>query len=451
MRLRLALSMIAILALLAPCALFAATPIPEVEPPLDGAGEEPELPPVKTVKLTARRDRLTLTDGKTVEGSIVAVGSQSVIIITAGGEKTIPRNKIENIERARVGAEMLERRTFETEVVDGHEHIVVPAGLDEEPDDGPPGIIPPAGARKTAGLLTYKLRKGDALAATFAIATTVTEDLPGKERARSTEMARMQITATAVRRAATGVWMTQAKFKLLSLMRGNADVTKLEAKRFDTANVLRSMSPLGRWQPGADNVSGVLRDDGRFVRWLGHLTVPLPAKPAKYGEAIPLNAVLPVGIAHLMLPPPEGVATEKWTVTGKYVVNGTGDVGGLNCAIIAIELKGVGAGTLAVDNRAHQVDVQATGRWHLDFAIAEGRPVRCAAESTSVLVGRDPKLALKRVTEIKAGTMVKFVAGRKPTVVKPQPAKPKPPATGRTLDDDLDDLLKKNPKLDFLK
>lgn len=439
------ISWVMLLALFAVGELFAATPLPEIEPP---AGEEaPLLPPVKTVKLSSRRDRLILIDGKTVEGSIVASGSQSVVIITADGEQTIPREQVQSIERAQVAIDGLEHRVFEMEVVDGREKVIVPPGLDAEILDGPMGIIPPDAGRRTSASLAYKLKSGDLLTADLAVTTTELEDLPGKERTRMEEAIRMQMAAKAARREAGGAWLLDVRFKLNSRVRNNAEITALEAKAFEQVNLLRSLSASGRWQPGADRVSGVQKTDDRFGRWLTYLTLPLPARTATFGEEIPLETVAPIAMAHQMLPPPDGVATERWAVTGTYRVSGTAMVAGMNCAIVVIDLKGLGAGTMLVDNRPERVDVQASARWNANFAIEDGRPVNASVESTSVLVAHDPKLALKRVTETKATLSVALESGQAPAAVKPEPEphNPEVPRADRTLDEALDELMKQDP------
>jgi len=420
-----------------------------------GEGAEQEKPPVRTVKLSTRQDKLTLTDGKVLQGSIVAAGAKAVIIVTPEGEVTVPRANVVRIERGQATVETLLPTTYETIVIDGHEHIVVPLGLEDDVGEGPPGIVAGLGTR-AAGTKTlelkYRLKKGDVVRAMLGVAKKDVETLPGRDRTLQEETRRLVLTQTVADVAADGTWTTEARYELLSLMRGYANVTALESKLFQAARVRRSLSAAGRWQPGADNVTGAGKSAERFSEYLSYLTLPLPAGPSTFGVPKKLEEVVPKAIAARMLRPPAQVAVPNWHVTGTYTVQGVFGVGGTNCARIVIELKGLGSGHGAYAGTRAALDVKADSVWDVYFGVNEGRVIQGRVDTTVKTTGKIGNAPLTCDTT----RLVTFDASAAVQTTKkpPGPAKglaPQEPLRDDKLNKALDDLLKRLKDPDFLK
>jgi len=434
---------------------------PTLDDPLgDGADGEPaeeEEPPAGgTVRLVARKDKLTLTDGKVVEGSIVMAGNQAVVIVTAEGEMTIARAKVADIKRAQVTREMMLPRKFETLVVDGHEHVVVPLGLDDDTDDGPPGIIPGLTGPTAKGLarLRYKPVKGQTADARVELVETHVEDLPGGNRASRERRLKFVVKQAVDAATADKMWTVKARFGLKSFLRGFADVTALEAKRFGAVTVTRALSATGHWQPGADTVSGAGKRGQDFARWLGLAIVPLPDKPVRLGAIGKVEDLFPPDIARALLPLPDHVVAPTWQVTGTYTVKGTAEVTGLDCAIIAIDLQGEGGGDGAYSGIPAKLVVKAGGRWDVYFALDKGRPIECRVQSNTVTVGKTANGDVGCESKLVANVDGRESVAPAPTPKKPGPApgpkKPTPdavevpgPAPEDAEDDALDKLMKK--------
>ncbi|MFP4055347.1 MAG: hypothetical protein ACLF0G_00585 [Candidatus Brocadiia bacterium] len=66
-------------------------------------------------------DALVLRDGTRIEGTVLCAGQAAVTILTADGEKTIPREKIERIVK---NIRDLSPQEWAVEEVDGHKYIV---------------------------------------------------------------------------------------------------------------------------------------------------------------------------------------------------------------------------------------------------------------------------------------------------------------------------------------
>jgi len=434
-------------------------PGPGPEAPVPGGegeeGAEEEKPPVRTVKLSTRQDKVTLTDGKVLEGSLVAAGTKAVVIVTAEGEVTVPRAKVARIERGQATIETLLPRTYETMVVDGHEHIVVPLGLEDDVGAGPPGIAAGLGT-KTAGAKTvelkYKLKKGDVIRAVLGIAKKDVETLPGRDRTLREETRRLVLTQTVGDVAADGMWTTAARYELLSLMRGYANVTALESKIFAAARVSRSLSSAGRWQPGADNVTGAGKDAKRFSEYLSYLTLPLPAKPTGFGVSKKLDEVVPAAITARMLRPPAQVTVPNWQVTGTYAVQGVFGVAGTNCARIVIVLKGTGSGQGAYAGARAALDVKADSVWDVYFGVNEGRVIQGRVDTTVKTTGKIGNDPLTCDTTLLATF---DASGAVQTTEKgPAPEKgldPEEPLKDDKLNKALDDLLNRLKDPNFLK
>ena len=394
----------------------------------EGAEEE-QKPPIKTVKLSMRCDRLILTDGKVLEGPIVIAGTKAVVIITADGEQTVPRSKVERIERSRAAAATLLPQTYETEVVDGkHEQIVVPVGLDDEAGEGPRGLLRPLDRfpAEDAATLRYKFARNDVIVNTVKMITTEKEKLPDRGQLERSEQIQMVIRQTVTDVAAAGASTMKATYELQNLVRGYVNVKALEAKNFAAVQVVRSVSPAGVWKPAADRITGAARDR-RFAHWLGYVHVPVPEGPAAFGKTVKLGDVVSPELAAAMLPLPRHVSVPNWAVTGTYTVSGTVKVEDVKCAIITITLKGTGGGDGLYDRTRVPLDVQAQGRWDVYFAIAAGRPLHCVAQATIRTTGKIGDEPLECET---TRTVTAALAGPAPPLKKPAPEKPADPKKG---------------------
>lgn len=71
----------------------------------------------RPVKIIADKDIITLHDDTTIEGTVLFTGQKAVIIHTADGERTIPREQILRIQNRRTAGL---RKAYETEETDGH-------------------------------------------------------------------------------------------------------------------------------------------------------------------------------------------------------------------------------------------------------------------------------------------------------------------------------------------
>jgi hypothetical protein len=355
----------------------------------DGEDAEPALPELKVdkVKVSVRRDVLTLADGAQVVGNIVAVGRKAVIIITPTGEETIPRSRVVKIDRGASRFETLEHREYEIEYAEGHARVIVPVGMDAEEDEpGPPGLIPGSKVLR-AGLsrvqLGYKPRPGTGLSARLDVRQADVEDPPGKPRAERVDQAFVTVRPLVTKAMPGGAWTVVTTFRLRRLIRGGADVTKLEAPIAKTARIERSLSRAGVWQPGADKVSGAGRDPSAYVRWLSYVLVPVPRGPASFGRPVELKAVIPQEIARQMLPLPDPVAGLPWTVGGEYEVKGVARVGGQRRAMIEIDLHAEAAGDGQYRGEPKKLRVTASAKWEVQFAIDAGHPAEIRVAGTT--------------------------------------------------------------------
>ncbi|MFW6157870.1 MAG: hypothetical protein ACOC8E_00760 [Planctomycetota bacterium] len=407
--------------------------------------EEAELPNVHTVKVSARVDRLVLTDGSVVRGSIVAVGTKAVVIATAAGEQTVAREKIEQVRRAPAGAPSVPR-TFETEIGSGHERIVVPPGLEEEvtgAEATPRGV----GSRVAEKVidLEYKPEKGQEITADLDIETRRYEERGAAEATGRDERVQVRVKPTVTSVQGDGSWTVQASYELKALLRGYANVTALHQQKVGEASVVRRLSPDGIWEPGADAIRGAAATDRRFFHWLNYFTVPLPAEPVVFDSPLELKELVPAAVGRTLLPPPTGLSVPGWKVTGTYVVEGIREVDGIRCARVSMKLRGRGAGAGRYDGAPANVDVTANSAWTVFFDIEAGRPLRSTVETTAsaTVGGRDgQEIKLKTDRWVEA-----TVTGPRP---KPQPvpepekkAEPAEPAREKDMEEDLDDLMKK--------
>ncbi|MFO7897444.1 MAG: hypothetical protein R6V58_00115 [Planctomycetota bacterium] len=407
--------------------------------------EEAELPNVHTVKVSARVDRLVLTDGSVVRGSIVAVGAKAVIIATAAGEQTVPRGKIEQIRRAPAGAPSVPR-TFETEIDSGHERIVVPPGLEEEvtgAEATPRGV----GSRVAEKVidLAYKPEKGQEITVDLDIATRRYEEWGAAEARGRDERVQVRVKPTVGSVQGDGSWTVRASYELKALFRGYANVTALHEQKVGEVSVVRRLSPDGIWKPGSDAIRGAAATDRRFFQWLNYFTVPLPAEPVVFDSPLELKELMPAALARALLPPPKGVSAPGWKVTGTYVVEGTQEVDGIRCARVSMKLEGRGAGAGRYEGAPADVDVAAQSAWTVFFDIDAGRPFRSNVKTSAVATvggrgGQEIKLKTDRWVEA-------TVAGPRP---KPRPTpepekktEPAEPAREKNIEEDLDDLMKK--------
>ena len=417
-------------------------PPPDGDPGAEPA-EEPEKtepPPGGMVTLNTRKDQVTLTDGKVVEGSIVAAGRRAIVIVTAEGEKTIPRDKVQRIERAPTRVDALRHHLFETLVVDGHEHIIVPPGLEEETEAGPPGIFVPIvkPGEKATARARYELKKGSVIHGVLDIATKHTEDLQGEERTLREETVRAAVTQTVTGVTADGTWSVEAAYSVTRFLRDGKNVRATEGQAITPARVLRSLSPAGLWQPGAETLTDVGKNADLLKGWLGYFTVPLPAQPVALGTELKLDKVIPTEIGNGMLTPPAHVRVPNWRVSGTYKVTGTGEYRGANCLMIAIELEGVGSGDGQYGNQKAVVDIKGRSRWDVYFSLDEGRLVECSVSAALLTTGTIGDKAVRCKTEVVAKAAVnKVTAPAKPDVGKAPEVK-----KGPGLNKDLDDLMK---------
>ena len=409
--------------------------------------------PVKTVKLSSRKDRVILTDGKVLEGAIVAAGSKAVVIVTAAGELTVPRSKVDRIERGRPKAQTLQPRTYETEVVEGkHEQIVVPPGMDEEGGGGPPGLIPRIGPNVPGRAITlrHNPKKGDLILANIHVGRKDVEKLGDEAETTRHETVKLALEQEVTRvNKADGAWTVKATYELRGLMRGYVNVTALEAKSFAAVRVMRSLSASGRWDPGADRVTGAVPGDDRFTQWLGYLTVPVPEQPALFGSTVKLEEAIPPAIARTMLRPPAHVTLGNWAVTGKYTVKGTMKVAGTNCAVIAIDLEGKGAGNGLYNRDPARLDVKADSHWEVYFAVGAGRPVHCSITESATTTGEIGKKAVECATTVTVSAVAAATGAPPPAKVETpkapvQPPTPLvPPVDNKKFDKALDNLMDK--------
>jgi hypothetical protein len=423
-------------------------PPPPGEPEGEGGEEKP--PDVKTVKLSTRNDKVTLTDGTVLEGSIVATGSRAVVIVTAQGERTVPRAKVAHIERIRQRVETLTVRTFETMVEDGHEYIVVPPGLEEVEETGPPGLVPPPAegtkVEKKKLRLRYKPKQGESMRADVEIRRKTVEDLPAKPRAAREERLRLVVDAPVTKVTADGMWTIDARYAVEGSLRDAENVTEEQAKRAEGLRLVRALSPRGTWQPGADRISKNDAAARRLARTINYLTLPVPPGEILFGQAATFHEVIPAELAAELLPPPEPVAVPNWKVTGKYVVKGTGEVAGTNCALIDLELTGAGSGAGTYAGVRAELDVKATARWDVAFGVAEGRIIRADVETVITTTGKaGAKVVLSAKTDRKVA--VAAAAPKRPAA-RVEPAEP---AKEPELDKALDDLMKQLEDPDFFK
>ncbi len=417
-------------------------------------------PAVKTVKLASRRDRVTLTDGTVLEGMIVAAGARAIVIVTPEGEKTVPKDNVERVERGVAGADALTLRTFEMEVVDGRERVAVPPGLGEETEELPPGITVGAAAGAPPIALRYKLAKGDTLQTLLDIATEKVEDLPGDKRTIAQERRKLRLTQTVADVAADGVWTVGTAYELLAFLRDNADVTELEGKGVGLLRHVRALSPAGLWQPAADNITSAEPAALRFARSVDYTTVPLPPKLVSPGWTAKLEEVVPPAVAAALLEPPPYVTVPGWGVSGQYVLQGTAEVDGVPCALISIRLEGKGEGEGAYGGKPAAVKVSAEADWDIEFAVAAGHPVRCSVSMTAQASGQIGEELMKSAYRlvVNAETRKVGAAGAiaPPPLPQPQPqpvppdkpgpekaAEPQKPIDNADLDRDLDDLMKR--------
>lgn len=382
------------------------------------------------LKLVTRTDRLTLTDGTKVEGSIVAVGNKAVIIITPEGEKTIAREKIERIERNQLPTRP--PRTFETEILDGRERVVVTPGTDDEPkpEETQPGpkAIP----------LQYNPKKGQTWETEIDVTRRDLEMFPGKAKKSTEEHAKILAKAN-ITNAGPADWTADVTFVLKGMLRDFVDVTPLEAKAFTGAKITRVVSNAGVWQPSVDKGEGAPTRDPRFARWLNLTMTPLPAKALPHGEAAKAEAIIPAIVLHQMLPLPEQAEMPLWNVEGTYVVKGTADVGGYECAIITIALKGAATGTGKYAGSTVDLEVKSSGVWEIYFALELGRPLMISVKTVCETNGKILNEPFSNIIELE-GTATALVT----QPVKPDAKAPtaEPQKQGEELERALDDLLK---------
>jgi hypothetical protein len=432
---------------------------------LDPAGDEtppgePELPEIKVrkVKVSVRRDRLILADGKEIIGSIVAEGRRAVIIITATGEETIPRERVVKIDRAASHVETLEQREYEVEADEGHVRAIVPVGLDGDEEDGPgpPGIVPGAEVLKaglTSARLVYKPEPGAGYAARLNVQQVDIENKPNDQRVENAQQAFVTVRPLVTQAQPGGAWTVLTRFVLHRLVRGGVDVTKLEAEVAKTARIERSLSRAGVWQPGADKVSGAGADAAAFIRWLGYVLVPVPRGVATFGKPMMLKEVIPPAIARQMLPLPEQVAGLPWQVTGEYEVKGVATVGNERRALIVIRLNAQATGDGQYRGVPTKLRVAATAKWDLQFTVGAGRPAELVAAATTEVfdAGNEDARLLERKVQVSGGFRpVDRAAPAKIPEKQPgpeaQPAAPanppKPEPEAKGLGDALDELMK---------
>ncbi|NQT18898.1 MAG: hypothetical protein HQ592_04275, partial [Planctomycetes bacterium] len=129
--------------------------LPGDEGPGDEGGEEKSL----QVKMLLDSDKLYMRDGTTIEGTIIIVAAKWAIILTEDGERLIPREDIEKIER---GKDKDATVTLPIQESDGFQFIVMKPieegeeeNLDED-DERTPGFKRPIKKPKSKQPLTAK-------------------------------------------------------------------------------------------------------------------------------------------------------------------------------------------------------------------------------------------------------------------------------------------------------
>ncbi len=392
-------------------------------------------PDIHTVRLNTRADRLILTDGTEVRGTIVVVGARAVIIVTATGEETVPRDKIDRIRRAPPG-DLSTPRTFETTVGIDHERIAVAPGIDEldQLEATPPGVDPQVAEQMIE--LAYAPEQGLELVAELDISVRRYEERGARSATGRTERINAEVMPTVTEVRDDGSWVTEAAYRLESLLRGHADVTPLHQEKVRGVTLIRTLSPNGIWQPDADGIRGAPATERQYFEWLNYVTVPVPAQPVVFGSAVELNDVVTRDVARALLPPPAQISLPGWTITGTYVIHDTREIEGVRCARITMQLRGQGSGEGAYQDRAAHVDVDAESRWTVFFDIEAGRPHSTRVETTTRATiddrrGEELDLTITRTAEV-------AVSSRQPEPDRQPEEEPAAPEEEEADEPDLD-------------
>ncbi len=398
--------------------------------------EEEFVPPdVNTVRLNTRGDRLILTDGTEVRGTIVVVGARAVVIVTATGEETVPRHKIERIRRAPPG-DLSTPRTFETAVGVDHERIVVAPGIDElgQLEAIPPGLDPQVAEQMIE--LAYAPEQGLEIAAELDISIRRYEERGARAATGRTERIHATVMPVVTQVRDDGSWVTEVAYHLDSLLRGHADVTPLHQQKVGGVTVIRTLSPNGIWRPDADGIRGAPATERQYFEWLNYVTVPVPARPVVFGSPVELNDVVTRDVARALLPPPAHLSVPGWTITGTYVIHDTREIEGVRCARITMDLRGRGSGEGTYQDRAAHVDVDAESRWTVFFDIEAGRPHSTRVE-TSIRATIDDRRGEELDLTI-SSTAEAAVTTRQPEPDRRPDEEPAPPEDAEADEPDLD-------------